>query len=95
LISVALSRRADADLDHILDDSIHAHGREVAEAYLRAIDAMLVRLSSFPTLGAPRSDLGEGLRSVPAGEHRIYYRYDRRRCLSRASFTRDGCERHL
>ena len=33
MISVELSRAADADLDSILDYGIEAHGREAAEAY--------------------------------------------------------------
>ncbi|HEX6375640.1 MAG TPA: type II toxin-antitoxin system RelE/ParE family toxin [Allosphingosinicella sp.] len=73
---VELSRRADADLDDILDYSIAAHGRETAEAYLRTIDAALAWLAERPQLGAPREDLKKGLRSLPAGEHRIYYRFD-------------------
>ena len=73
---VEFSREADADLDNILDYSIAAHGRETAEAYLRTIDAAIEWLAERPQLGAPRDDLKEGLRSLPAGEHRIYYRFD-------------------
>lgn len=73
---VELSREADADLDGILDYSISAHGRETAEAYLRTINGALAWLAERPQLGAPRKDLKKGLRSLPAGEHRIYYRFD-------------------
>lgn len=73
---VELSRKADADLDEILDYSIAAHGWEVAEAYLRAIDAALERLQTHPRLGAPRPELNEELRSLSVGEHRIFYRFD-------------------
>jgi toxin ParE1/3/4 len=76
LTPVELSREADADLDDILDYSIAAHGRESAEAYLRTINAALGWLAERPHLGAPRGDLKKGLRSLPAGEHRIYYRFD-------------------
>jgi toxin ParE1/3/4 len=76
LTPVGLSRQADADLDDILDYSIAAHGRETAEAYLRTINAALDWLAERPHLGAPRNDLKKGLRSLPAGEHRIYYRFD-------------------
>ena len=78
---VELSRLADADLDDILDYSIEAHGRETAEAYLRAIDAVLGRLANHPELGARRPDLQPGLRALAAGEHRIFYRYDGKRVL--------------
>ena len=48
----------------------------MAEAYLRAIDAALERLETHPRLGARRPELKEELRSLPVGEHRIYYRFD-------------------
>lgn len=73
---VELSREADADVDGILDYSIAAHGRDVAEAYLRTLNAGLERLATHPEIGAPRPELKEGLRSLPVGEHRIYYRFD-------------------
>ncbi|MBP2278838.1 MULTISPECIES: type II toxin-antitoxin system RelE/ParE family toxin [Sphingomonas] len=70
---VTISRDADADLDGILDYGIAAHGREIAEAYLRAIHAAFDRLSDFPELGVARGDLSAGLRSLPCGGHRIFY----------------------
>ena len=76
MIPVELSEAADADLDDILDYGIRAFGRDVAEAYLRLIDATLARLSMFPEMGAPRPDLRPGIRSVPVKEHRVYYRFD-------------------
>jgi toxin ParE1/3/4 len=76
LTQVELSRQAEADLDDILDYSIAAHRRETAEALLRTLNAALAWLAERPRLGAPGDDLKEGLRSLPAGEHRIYYRVD-------------------
>ncbi len=70
---VTISRDADADLDGILDYSITAHGRDIAEAYLRTLHAAFDRLSDFPELGVVRSDLSGGLRSLPCGGHRIFY----------------------
>jgi toxin ParE1/3/4 len=96
LTRIELSRRADADLAEILEYSIAAHGPETAEAYLRGLDAVLTRLSHYPELGAPRSDLGNGIRSIPAGEHRIYYRYDRKAVLVvRVLHKAMDAERHL
>lgn len=93
---VELSRRADADLENILDYSIAAHGPDTAEAYLRAVDAVFARLSHYPELGAARRDLGEGVRSVAAGEHRIYYRYDGRTVfVVRVLHKAMDAERHL
>lgn len=73
MIPVTISRDADTDLDGILDYSIAVHGRTVAEAYLRTIHAVFERLSDFPELGVARGDLPGGLRSLPSGEHRIFY----------------------
>ncbi|WP_448662664.1 type II toxin-antitoxin system RelE/ParE family toxin [Sphingomonas sp. CJ20] len=73
MIPVTLSRGADSDLDGILDYGIAQHGRAVAEAYLRMIHAAFDRLSDFPELGIARPDLSPDLRSLPAGEHRIFY----------------------
>ncbi|MDB5691951.1 MAG: plasmid stabilization system family protein [Alphaproteobacteria bacterium] len=93
---VELSRQADTDLEDILDYSIAAHGRGTAEAYLRGIDAAFSRLSQYPELGSPRPDLKEGLRSLPYGEHRIYYRYDGMAVLvARVLHKATDTERHL
>ena len=93
---VELSRQADADLDGILDYSIAAHGRDTAEAYLRTINAALDWLAERPQLGAPRPDLKRGLRSLPAGEHRIYYRVDGKTVLvARVLHKAMDAARHL
>nr|WP_295669871.1 type II toxin-antitoxin system RelE/ParE family toxin [Sphingomonas sp.] len=72
-MQVAVSRKADADLDDILDYGIATHGRTVAEAYLRTIDSAFDMLGEYPELGMMRPDLRSGLRSLPAGEHRVFY----------------------
>ena len=73
---IRLSLDADADLEDILNYSILHHGHDAAEAYLRKIHKTLERVFVFPGLGAPESDLHQGSRSIPAGEHRVYYRHD-------------------
>lgn len=96
MTQVAHSRRADADLAEILEYSIATHGPEIAEAYLRAIDAVFARLSQYPELGAARPDLGPGIRSMPAGEHRVYYRHDGQAVLVvRVLHKAMDVERHL
>jgi len=72
-VKVRLRARACHDLAAILDYSIAEHGEAQAEAYLRAIDAALRRLTDYPELGAARPDLAERMRSYPVGEHRIFY----------------------
>jgi toxin ParE1/3/4 len=81
LTSVTISRDADADLDGILDYSIAAHGRAIAEAYLRTIHAAFDRLSDFPDLGVARRDLSAQLRSLPCGGHHIFYIVEAERVL--------------
>jgi toxin ParE1/3/4 len=96
LIRVELSAAADADLVGIFDYSTVAHGRESAEAYLRLLDATFDRLAEFPELGVSRSDLRDGLRSLPIKEHRNYYRFDGGRILvARVLHKAMDVERHL
>lgn len=74
MIRVALSESA--DLESILDYGIATHGRVKAEHYLQTINMTATRLANFPGLGAARDDLRPGLRSLPSGEHRLYYPVD-------------------
>lgn len=73
MIPVILSGEADSDIDGILLHSIAHHGQAVGEAYVRAISAVLDRLSAYPEIGSARDDLKPGLRSLPSGQHRIFY----------------------
>jgi toxin ParE1/3/4 len=75
-VRLRIRAKARRDLDEILDYSFAEHGEEVAEGYLLTIGAALDRLIDYPELGLARFDLKEGLRSLPAGEHRIYYRIE-------------------
>ncbi|MDR6848299.1 toxin ParE1/3/4 [Sphingomonas sp. BE270] len=63
------------DIDGIFDYSVTTHGPEVAKAYLRDIDAAIARLLDYPEIGIA-SGLRQGVRSIAAREHRIYYRID-------------------
>ncbi len=63
------------DLDGIFDCSVTTHGPDVAKAYLRDIDAAIVRVLDYPEIGMA-SGLRQGVRSIAAREHRIYYRID-------------------
>ncbi|HEX8062940.1 MAG TPA: type II toxin-antitoxin system RelE/ParE family toxin [Allosphingosinicella sp.] len=72
-MKVRLRKRARRDLREIWDYSVVQHGEEVADAYLRDVDAALARLADYPELGTVRADLGADLRSLPVREHRIFY----------------------
>jgi toxin ParE1/3/4 len=72
-VTVRFRASARRDLDDILAYSLAEHGEAVATGYLRAIGEALDRLTVHPELGAPRSDLRPGLRSLSVLEHRAYY----------------------
>lgn len=76
-----LSREAQADLDDIRDFSVEQFGPGRAVAYLDAIKHTFRRILSFPEIGATRFELRERLRSVPVGEHRIFYVQEEERVL--------------
>jgi toxin ParE1/3/4 len=71
-----LSRRAQADLDDIADYSVAHFGAARAILYVDAIEAAFRRLLSHPEIGAPAPDMMPNLRSVPVGEHRVFYLVD-------------------
>lgn len=75
-MKLRLRAAAVRDLDGIFDYSLTMHGAAAAEAYTRDIDAAMERLLDFPELGASRENLRPGLRSLPAAEHRIFYRIE-------------------
>lgn len=68
-----LSRRAQADLDDIRDYSIEHFGLERAIRYLDAVEGAFRRILEYPNIGQTRPELGDKLRSLPVGEHRLYY----------------------
>ena len=72
---LVLRAAAVSDLDGIFDYGVEAHGADTAGAYVRSLEAVMDRLLANPALGPPR-DLRPGLRSIAAGEHRIFYRIE-------------------
>jgi len=68
-----LSRRAQSDLDDIRDYSVEHFGFERAIRYLDAIEAGFRRIVDHPKIGESRLDLADTVRSLPSGEHRVYY----------------------
>ena len=77
-MKLRLRAAAVRDMDGIFDYSLTMHGAAAAEAYARELYGAMERLLDFPELGAGRDELRPGLRSLPAGEHRISYRVERR-----------------
>ena len=71
---VISSPRAELDHEDIVVSGEQRWGEEQAVAYSYLIDAAVVRLGSFPEIGNPRDDVFPGCRSVPVGQHIVYYR---------------------
>ncbi len=73
-MKIRLRAKARSDLAQIYAYSLVEFGEPAARRYKADIDDALTRLSDYPELGASEPRLGMGVRSYPAGEHRIYYR---------------------
>lgn len=94
-MKLKLRAAAVRDLDAILDHSVEAHDAETAEAYIRSLETAMDRLLAYPALGAPR-DIRPGLRSISAGEHRIFYRIEGKAVVvARVLHKAMDVERHL
>jgi toxin ParE1/3/4 len=49
-------------------------GEKRRDAYSEQLNAAIASLTRFPNLGTNRDDISPGLRSIPVGEHVVYYR---------------------
>lgn len=70
------SPRASADLDSIYDYGAENHGIRAALSYIEAIEQRFRLLLDHPRSGRTEDKLMSGLRSMPSGLHRIFYRID-------------------
>lgn len=70
-----LSRKAQADLGEIRDHSVRQFGPSRTIEYLDAIEQTFRRVLTYPEIGPVHAGL-DGVRSLPSGEHRIYYTAD-------------------
>lgn len=75
--SVRFSRLARSQLQAIARYLLEQTGDErTGEQFVRSIEAHMLKLAGLSaTIGRPRSDLGEGLRSLPHQSHVIIFRY--------------------
>lgn len=71
-MQLELSRKAHADLDDIRDYSVRQFGPLRTIAYFDAIEQTFRRIVTYPEIGTAYAALG-GVRSLPIGEHRVYY----------------------
>lgn len=70
------SPRASADLDSIYEYGATNYGPGAALAYIEGIEQRLRLLLDHPRSGRTEDALAPGLRSIPSGSHRIFYRID-------------------
>lgn len=68
-----LSPEAILDLQDIYLFTVDEWGEVQAEKYLNDIYAVFERLTQFPSIGRLRSELADGLRSIPIGAHVIFF----------------------
>ena len=68
-----LSPEAILDLTDIYDFTVVEWGEAQAEKYLHDIYAVFERLTKFPHIGRLRTELSDGLRSIPSGAHVIFF----------------------
>lgn len=73
MTEVILSDEAKDDLSEIYD-YIAADNRAAADRLLDSFEKVFERISSFPEIGRPRSELREKVRSIPDGNFVIFYR---------------------
>jgi toxin ParE1/3/4 len=73
-----IARSAVADLDEIWLYLAQKSNTEIAERVLDSITSVFPLLAASPKMGRHRPNLGEGMRSFPVANYRIYYRQDSR-----------------
>lgn len=73
-MQLALTPRAQRDLDDIFSYSEEAWGFDHAVAYVRSLHAVMQRLCRFPHTGRQADEIRPGIRVAAAGSHLILYR---------------------
>ena len=71
---VRLSHQALQQLQDIARYTQQRHGSAQRKAYLERIYLRIDQLTDTPALGQERPDIKPGYRSLPAGNHVIFYR---------------------
>lgn len=90
-----LSRRAQADLHDIRDYGAGRYGAARAILYLDVIEQAFRRILDHPEIAAVHPGLGGGVRSLPAGEHRVFYAVGQRILILRVLHKRMDVARHF
>jgi toxin ParE1/3/4 len=77
-MKLRVARSAVRDLDVIWAYIAVEQSLEMAERVVSSLASVFSFLGKSPSAGRSRPELGEGLRSFPSGNYRIYYRQDTR-----------------
>ncbi len=73
-IRYELSEIADSDIDAIFDYTEREYGFDKAVGYVSGFEELFSLLLDNPELGRIRSEIRDGLRSIPKDEHIVFYR---------------------
>lgn len=71
-----VARSAVADLDEIWLYIARRESPEAAERFVNLLTGKFALLLSVPAAGRNRPELGDGVRSFPVRNYRIYYRHE-------------------
>lgn len=71
---VTLSARAEVDLAHVFAETLDRWGEAQARRYAEQIERRLALLARGATMGLSRPELGDGVRSLPAGSHILFFK---------------------
>lgn len=71
---VEVARRAEVDIEAIIDIIEAGSGTVVAAKWLRTFETAIVRLDRFPNYGSKRPQLGNGVRCITRRPYLIFYR---------------------
>ena len=74
MANVRLSKLAYQDLEQIDAYTVTRWGLHQADRYVRELSDRFVQLADNPELGRARDALREGVRSLPADKHIIFYK---------------------
>ena len=77
-MKIFISERAKRDLLQIFS-YVAERNQFAADNIIEAIDSKFEQLSRFPFIGRERTSLAEGLRSIVARTHLIFYTVERER----------------
>ena len=69
-----LSRKADADIEAIAEESLRQWGLTRAEKYILGLHETFRMLMEFPDLGRDAGDIRPGYRRIETASHSIFYR---------------------